>query len=256
MLESQKEEIRGRLVVQSNSLIRKNREMMTLQENKILLYLISNIKPTDETVDSIVIDLRELCDICGIELNGKNYYNLRESLKSLASKHFWMARGTKEVLCAWIVKPEIDRESQTVEVRFDPDTLPFLVQLRREFTTYELRFALACHSTYGLRLYELLKSYASVGTWTVDLESFRDLTNSQNYKDFVSLRRRVIEPALREIEIKTDLSVTYEALREYGKRAVSAISFTIKRRHLPLARFAADLALDNPNDEIFKKKEN
>lgn len=239
----QNEEAAGRLVVQSNELVRRRREEMTLLENRMLLFLISAIKPEDEELKTVTFNIRDLCDICGIDARGQNYQNIRDSLKSIASKHFWLDKGDVEVLCSWIVKPTIHKNSMEVSVDLDPDTAPFLLKLRRSFTAFELRFALAMHSTYSLRMYELLKSYASIGEWLVGLDEFKELTNSGTYKDFASLRRRVIDPALKEISEKTDLIVSYRQINGAKGRTVTALCFTIGKRTIAAARARADCAI-------------
>ena len=49
---------------------------MTLQEQKIVVYLITQIKPTDTDPNKYyVFDTKQLCHVCGIDEN--NYINIR-----------------------------------------------------------------------------------------------------------------------------------------------------------------------------------
>ena len=67
-----KEKTRERLVVKKNELIQKTRYALNSNEQKILLYVISKIKPDDKELYEYDFGLQEICDVLGITQNGKN----------------------------------------------------------------------------------------------------------------------------------------------------------------------------------------
>ena len=99
----------SQLVVKSNDLIQNSRFSLSAQEQKIILYIISKIKPTDKDLKKHTIALRDLCDLCGIEYHGQNYKNFKDSIQALANKSFWLLQADgKEILVRWLHEVELD----------------------------------------------------------------------------------------------------------------------------------------------------
>ena len=79
------EAARNRTVVKANELIQKSRFTLTLQQQKVVLYLISQITPYDDDFKLYEFSINEFCKVCGIdETNGKNYLDLKQAVKDIA----------------------------------------------------------------------------------------------------------------------------------------------------------------------------
>ena len=73
-------EIRNRTVVKANDLIQRSRFNLSLQQQKIVLYLISQITPYDEEFKLYEFSITEFCKVCGIDdTSGKNYTDLNRN---------------------------------------------------------------------------------------------------------------------------------------------------------------------------------
>ena len=84
-------EIRHGTVVKANELIQKSRFSLSLQQQKIVLYLISQISPFDEDFKLYEFSIAEFCKVCGIDdTNGKNYIDLKQAIKEIADKSLWI----------------------------------------------------------------------------------------------------------------------------------------------------------------------
>lgn len=97
-----------------------------------------------------------------------------------------------------------------VELNFTPEVAPHLIDLKEKFLTYKLKQTVALQSIYGWRLYEVLLSYASQQKdKEFEFMEFALLMDAPNscYKDFGAMRRVIIEPAVREINEKSDLKI-------------------------------------------------
>lgn len=222
---------RNNLVVKSNTLIQNTRFNLSVQEQKIILYLISKIEPTDEMFKEYEFDLKHLCDICGIEYNGKNYQNFKNSIKCLADSSFWLiAENGGEVLCRWIEKAYISKNNTSIRIRLDNDLMPYLLTLKSNFTMYELENTLQMQSKYSIRLYELLKSYAYLGKYVVSVEELKKLLNSAKYELYRDFRINVIDKAIKEINEYTDIDITYNPIRT--SRTITDIEFIIKKKDM------------------------
>ena len=219
---------RNYIVSKSNDLIQKTRFDFSVQQQKILLYLISKIKPEQKQFEYEEFDIQEFCQMCGIdETSGKNYADLKKTIKNISDKSFWMTfNDDSEKLLRWIDKVEIKKNSGTLLVKLDDEMKPFLLEIRK-FTKYNLINTLGMSSKYSIRLYELLKSYENLNeTIMFTVENFQKKVGS-DYERWVDVRKRVIEPALTEINGSTDIKANYKV--EKKGRAVSKLLFTVEK---------------------------
>ena len=95
---------RGQLVVKRNDLIQKSRHQMDLQEQKIILYIISKIKPKDNDFIEQSFSIAEFCRVCGLDDdNGGNYMHIKNTLKSIRDRSIWVELddGSERTL-AWV----------------------------------------------------------------------------------------------------------------------------------------------------------
>lgn len=228
-LEYRMSTIRDYKVVKSNELIQKSRFQLSMQEQKIILYMISKIKPDDEDFIEQDFSIIEFCKVCGIETNsGKNYKNVKDAIKALADKSVWiMLDNGTETLIRWINKAWVNKKSGIIKIRLDDEMKPYLLQLQNNFTSYELLYTLAMKSQYSIRLYEILRSQEYKRKAVIfDIDELKRLLSAENYKRFPDFKRYVLDIALREINNLSDLNVTYEIIKE-GRR-YAKLEFSIK----------------------------
>lgn len=217
---------RNYLVVKSNDLIQRTRFNLSTQEQKIILYLISKIKPEDTDFQYYTFDIKDLCRICGIEYNGKNYQNFKESIRTLRDKSFWVETEEKIMLLSWLQEVEINKQETTVSLRLDDRLKPYLLSIGENFTKYQLEHTLLLKSKYSIRLYEFFICRAFRGYFEIGLDELKqalDITGYEVYKDF---RVNVIDKALQEINQFTDLNISFSPIRT--NRTITGLHFTIE----------------------------
>ena len=212
------QEQRNYKVIKHNSLIQKSRHNLSAQEQKIIFYLVSKIKPEDTELRLYEFRIREFCQICGIDkTSGKNYAQLKNALKTLADKSFWIKiSDTEETIVRWVERPYINTKSGTIKIKIDEYMRPYLLELKEHFTKYDLYYTLAMKSKYSLRFYELLKSYENIGKWEFDFEELKKILFAEKYRLFYDFRRRVLDQAMRDINNYGDIFVNYEAFKKGG----------------------------------------
>lgn len=211
------------VVKKSNAAIQKARYSLSLQQQKALCYLIAELKETDTPQTIKSFDIRSFYDFMGVNCNDYNY--MRNALKSLADKSWWINENGTERLVRFFNTIEIEKGSGKVHFSFHENMLPYLQHLHSEFTQYKLWYTMTMHSEYSLRLYELLKSVARMEVWYYKINDLKKMFDCENYKQFCHFRQRVIEPAVAEINQKTDISVSY-VLHKDG-RTYTGIEFFI-----------------------------
>lgn len=218
-------------VVKGNELIQKNRFELSLPEQKTVAFICSMIKPID-VKDGIKglpyqleyeFNIRDYCKVCGIDYaGGKNYKNIKSTIKHLSDRSMWLDDGESEILMRWLSYVKINKNSEKVLIEIDRTIAPFLFDLKEKFTQYQLYNILAMKSAFSVRIYELLKSYAFQKSKTFDLDELKRLLMVENVKSYVrfpDFRRKVLEKAQEEINALTDITVYFEPIKK-GKKVV------------------------------------
>lgn len=223
---------RYNIVVKSNRLIQQSRFALTTQQQKIILFIISQIQPFDEELKLYEFKIADFCRVCGIEPQGDNYTLLKQHIKAISDKSLWIVlEDGKETLVRWIEKPYIDKNSGTIKIKLDNDMKPYLLQLKEKFTEYELIYTLNFKSKYSIRLYEFLKSihYKKLKpyTQTIPIDKFQKCIGSE-YAEFKDFHTRVLKPAQKEINQYSDIVFDYELIREGRKTTAIQITITPK----------------------------
>lgn len=241
------------VVKKSNTAVQKARYSLTLRQQKLLCFLISQIQETTTAATYIEFNLRELFDVLGD--NTQNYQKAKDELKEIADKSWWIVNSKdrdEDILVRFLSKVKANKKTQTVKILWDIDMLPHLQNLRREYTQYKLFYILTMKSEYSVRMYELLKSVAGKTTWNFKIEHIKNLLMCDTkYKQFGHFKSRVIETAVTEINEKTDINVSYELFRYGGGREYTDIEFTIKSKEQEdLLRVNREITAELNKDQI------
>ena len=226
--------VRHNTVVKANALIQKSRFSLSLQQQKIVLYLISQIQPKDEDFKLYEFSIQDFCRVCGIdETSGQNYKALKQAVKGIRDKSLWITLPDEsESLVSWIEKAKILPKSGKIQVKLDEDMKPFLLQLKSNFTRYELIWTLSFKSKYSIRLYEYIKSihYRELETYVreIPIDQLKQSMDAEIYERFKDFHTRALKPAVQEINQYSDKILSYELIKQ--SRTVVAVRFTISTK--------------------------
>lgn len=190
----------------------------SLVEKKLLLYLISRIKPDDTELKLQQININDFWEVCGYSqtTNGK-YTFIKECIEKLASRVMWLENEKRIVLVRWIDKAYIEKGNSTINIKLDDNLKPYLLNLKENYTQFPLDNIIKMKSKYGIALYEILKSYAYKLKLTIEIDILKEKLDCVNYTDNSNFKKKVINPALNDINTYTDLKVYIEYKKE-GKQ--------------------------------------
>lgn len=200
-----------------------------LMGTRIFLKALSLIHREDVDFKVYTIIVSELLEECGVSSN--NYEVLKQEAESLASITLKLpTKNKKGFLYTGLVSSiEYVPQKGWLELIFDPKLKPYLLQVKGNFTTYELQYVFLMKSQYSIRIYELLKQYATFGRRKIDLDGLRHILSLEDkYPNFADFKKRVIEPARKECSLFSDISFTYKPIKK-GRKTVG-LDFTIKRK--------------------------
>ena len=218
-------------IVKSNDLIQKARFDLSLEELKVLAFIFSKVKPSDKEFKLYTFSIVEFCKVCGINQDsGGNYDLVKKTIKGLVDKSFWIATDNKAITTvSWINKAWVYQKTGKIKVRLDDDIQKYIIGLHSNFTEYELLSTLPMSSKYSVRLYEILKSYAYLGNKIITIDDLRQMIGiDKKYSSYKDFRTYVLDKAISEINLYTDIETEYEAITT-GKK-ITKILFIIKRR--------------------------
>jgi plasmid replication initiation protein len=124
-----------------------------------------------------------------------------------------------------------------IEFDLTKHILPYLFDLKDNFTSYELAAALRLTSKYAKRIYPLCSQWKDLGeTKKYDLQDFKmmlglvDDKGKEKMKQINELRAKVLDIAMKQINEHTELHVSYK-LEKVG-RSFKNIVFTVKSQAL------------------------
>lgn len=228
------------LVVKDNVLINASYNLEVTEQRLILLSIIR----ARETGQGITADSR-------LQIHASDYANrfdvtkeaaydaLKNAVNNLFERKFSYKEYTdnnKEIVVKsrWVSQIAYIEDSAVLEVIFAPAVVPFITRLEKHFTSYQMKQVAQVTSKYGVRLYELLIQWREIGkTPVLEINDFRFKLGIEDteYKNMSDLKRRVIDPAIKQINEFTDITVTYE--QKKSGRTITGFEFKFKLKNQP-----------------------
>ena len=134
-----------------------------------------------------------------------------------------------------------------VLIRFSPEIMPYLINLKAEFTQYKISELQKLNSKYSIILYRWLsmqynqyEHYSVKGgrrngqleeysNPSISVKELRAITDTVNeYKHISNFFKRIIEEPLEEINAHTSFNVSYEKIKK--GRSIDSIVFHIEKK--------------------------
>lgn len=119
-----------------------------------------------------------------------------------------------------------------VEIDCNPQIKDVFFSLAQDgYIKYRLRNTVKIDRQYSVQLYGLLLDMLHIkGGWTIDIEKLREQigATAKSYSAFKTFRRVILDPAIKEINEKTDLEADYD--RIMTGNYCTAIHFVASRK--------------------------
>jgi len=114
----------------------------------------------------------------------------------------------------WVNKAKYYEGEGWIELQFYDELLPHLTKLTERFTTYKLEQSKALKKIYSWRILELMMMHKSHGHFEMNLDEFiKVLELPKSYQAFGEMRRKVLEPSIKELSKNSGYHVEYTALK-------------------------------------------
>lgn len=224
------------LVVKSNAVIEASYRL-TVMEQRVILAAISQIRRDQVVSDDVMYDLdvQTLRELSGTKSKAI-YSDLKEAVNHLYERSIVIEKAPnvhekspKKLKTRWIQSAIYSDDEGIIKLRFSKDIIPYLNQLNSHFTSYALAEVIQLTSAHAFRLYELMIQYREMGKRNIAVEDLRRwLDLGDKYDALYDLKKRVIDPAVRQINEKTPYQVDYT--QKKSGRTVTHLTFSFRKK--------------------------
>lgn len=229
---------KNNLVVQSNSLIEAHyKQEYTVQEQRTVLWLISKIHRQDlsliesGTFKKVIISAVEYAHLMNISVENV-YRDAQKIADALGSKRFTIKTDTGWLNVGWIATMEYKKGEAILEAEISPKLIPYLIDLKEKFTSFRLENILLLQSSHAIKLYQILTQYKKIGERLIEIEEMKSMlgvTSLPSYARYNNIKQKILEISKREINSKTDITISYEEIKKGRKVAALKFKITTKR---------------------------
>lgn len=206
--------------VMANDIVR-GRQSMTLQAARLVRLMIAQVVKEHKDLRTYTVNVTELAKFFGVPKNNM-YRDIVSICEVLHKAVVYVATGNPKQpwkMFNWISMSEYDGNG-TLTIRLSEDIKPYVLELDKCFTQYQLKNILQFNSFYTLRLYELIKccdgkQYGEKSWIEFTVQELREAMDClDKYAGFKYFKRRIISPAICEINSKSDIEVSAEYIKQ------------------------------------------
>lgn len=217
-----------------------------VNERRVLAYVINQIDHTSDYSNVVAVNFQIPIRVLSEHID---YKLIKKTINNLQSKKIFYEDETEgsEEFESLILFPLVNYnkgKNGLVELTVLGESMPFLTQLGKAYTRYNLSVFLSLGSMYSQRIFEILMMEYRQGKgrkeFRYKLDTLQDVLGSK-YNDFYDFKRFCLLPAQKEIYEKAEIIFEYEISKKNGKK-VTEITFKIQSM--------VDIAFQNVKDEL------
>ncbi|MDM7644474.1 RepB family plasmid replication initiator protein [Lactococcus lactis] len=246
-------ELSKRKVVEHNSLITSIAKMdkTPLKMFELAVSCINTEEPPKD--NTVYLSKRDLFAFFKVSDNDK-HSRFKEAVEKMQKTAYFQIKEVKEKgyeMTSIVPIPTVKWNSYNDEVliRFNQDIMPYLIDLKKNFTQHALSDIAELNSKYSIILYRWLSmnynqyehySYKggrraeqveSYRNPSITVKELREMTDTVNeYKIMNDFTRWILEKPLEEMNAHTSFNVTYEKVKK--GRSIDSIQFHIGKKRM------------------------
>jgi plasmid replication initiation protein len=209
---------------------------LSLNEQRVVLACIAQVDSKEALLvtDQFELSAKDFAKIFSVS-DDRAYHALIEVAESLFNRYVIIDKPFPDrprinrLKTRWISTIYYMTDDGKICLTFAKDMLPYLSELKGQFTKYELKHIGNMTSIYGIRLYELLMQWKTTGTRTIEIDWLKkQFEIDEQYAAMKDLKKRVIDPAVKDINTHSNYQVSWEQ-RKTG-RNVTHLTFTFAEK--------------------------
>jgi plasmid replication initiation protein len=222
-------------IYKSNQIIEASYRL-SLNEQRVILACIGQVKSAEKLLvtDKFELSAKDFAKLFSIS-EDRAYSELQSIAKTLYQRSVTIHNPDasrpklKKLETRWISSIGYMPEEGKIILCFAQDMLPYLSELKGQFTKYELKHIGDMTSLYGIRVYELLMQWKTTGKREIEIDWLKQQFEIENkYPSIKDLKKYVIDPAVKDINTHSNYQVSWEQ-RKTGRR-VTHLTFTFAEK--------------------------
>ncbi len=229
--------IKNSLVVSSNDLVHAKYDL-TLWQKRVFIYALSQLDKNDTDFKPVKMQINDIIRFFKSTGGAKAYNSIIGAPKSLdktieipyMTEQGGLRYGYVRLLQKYTLPSDNKEDNQYIEIRFNDDLKPHLLELKEKFLRYDIDNVIELQSTYSFRMFEILKSHEYKKSIELDVDYLREIlevvTIYKAYKDF---KKRVIDKAQEDLIKFCDISFTYEEKKGVKGKKIESLLFHIHK---------------------------
>lgn len=240
--------------IRQSNVITDARYEMSACELDLFFYLLSQIRPSGlaDGNNRYWLHIKNMETLTGRQWN---YQQVKEATAVMGSRMYEYHRSNGNLLQIWLFAScEYLKGKGIVEVELSEKMLPHLIELKENFTSYRLLAALNMKSKYAKRIYMICSRWKDKGIKRISIDQLKVMLHlkdrsgnkPEQYKQIDQFRQKVLEPAKKEINTYSELSIDYTLIKK--GRSFEEISFLIEYKHSATHAVATQATIDFNGD--------
>ena len=216
------------IIVKSNEFVEASYKI-TLDEMRVLLLTIGSInsKSEDHRRD-FEFTVAEFAEKFGLK-EKVAYQQVQKAIDMLGGRWALVESTAKyDRKVTFLTEQVYFKQEGRFKIVIHQDLMPFVSEISGKFTEYNLEHIAKFNSFHSIRIYEIVTQYrkSKEKERTVLLSDLKEwLQVSEKYDRWDNFKNRVLTPAIKEINEKSDLFVEFEQIKR--GRSIHALKFLI-----------------------------
>jgi plasmid replication initiation protein len=204
-------------ISKSNDLVRAT-SRLSLIESRVLSLVLAQLKNNQY---SYTITVKEYCETFDVSFDSA-YNNLCSAVTNLQDRRITINKRDFVRSLRFVRYVDYYHDQGQIGLTFDDEILPHIFDLKSHYTTYQLKNIINLQSVNAFKLYEVAKSFQSVGVFTYSIDDLVLLLDLNTTIMQTNLQNKVLKPAIAVINDKTDIELSYTT----GKTGKKVTGFT------------------------------
>ncbi|WP_028130290.1 replication initiation protein [Selenomonas sp. AE3005] len=211
-------------IKQSNRLI-EAKYKLTKYEQRMILAICSQLNTNAKEFSKVRVSVADMAKFCNYE-EKKGYTLVKNTIMRLLTRTLQIKDEQGWYATHWLQSARYIESESVIEYCVDEHLKTELLQLKQAYLSTSALPLMEFRSDYTTRFYLLLKKMLKVKDFEYELDFIRERFQlGKSYNIIQNLKSRVIEPAMAEINEKSDINVKHEYIKQ--GRSYTKIHFTV-----------------------------
>lgn len=217
-------------VTKSNHLVEASYRL-SLDEQRLLYLTMCQLDPRKPIPKDNYFEISadDFCEV--FKADRKSVYaQIENAANELAERWVKMNDGKLRSKVRWVFGVKYHDKEGRITLGISPPIIPYLTCLQKQFTSLKISQIAQLKSMYSIRMLEFVMQFKSTGKFIINLDVFKDRLGIENeYDDFYDLKRRVLNPAVKELAKKSGIHISWQPIRGKGRK-VTQLEFTVDKK--------------------------